>query len=254
VASAVLDAGDSGAPGRQTSAPGAGAAAPLHLFARRRGSSCRSESAGSAAGGFLSLSVSSNSISTPTARDPGPFAGLGLRGLVVDDTASNLKLLVRLLCQLGVAEVVTAEHGEAALAVMRLRRAQHDAAALSGASEGAPRPGAAAAAAATPGVTDACEPLPAAAAARAASASLYAIDFILLDRRMPVMDGEECARALRGADFGYAGPIIAVSADADLAFLRAGADDICQKPVSRTLLVSLLRKHLGSTPALLSAR
>lgn len=247
-APAAPEEGDSRTSGRQTSAPGAGADAPQHLSAMRRGSSCRSESVGSAAGGFLSLSISSGSVGTPMARDPGPFAGLGLRGLVVDDTASNLKLLVRLLYQLGVAEVATAEHGEAALAVMRLRRAQHDAAAARGAAEGAPRPGAAAATPDSPDGAEGCTP-PAAAAARAASASRYALDFILLDRHMPVMDGEECARALRGADFGYAGPIIAVSADADAAFLRAGADDICQKPVSRSLLVSLLRKHLCLPPA-----
>ena len=82
------------------------------------------------------------------------------------------------------------------------------------------------------------------AAAAAAAAAAHPIHLILLDRHMPICGGEECARVLRGPAIGYRGPIIAVSADADERFLAAGADAILHKPVSRSALVAIIRRHV----------
>ncbi|MBL8448067.1 MAG: PAS domain S-box protein [Zoogloeaceae bacterium] len=68
-------------------------------------------------------------------------------------------------------------------------------------------------------------------------------DVILMDMRMPVMDGPETCRILRSE--GYRGRIIAMTANASGedrdACLKAGMDDFITKPVRTTVLYEKLR-------------
>ena len=77
-------------------------------------------------------------------------------------------------------------------------------------------------------------------------------DLILMDLQMPVMDGFQATRALRGE--GYAGAIIALSAavmDDDRRNAReAGMDAHISKPIESEKLYAVLVDHLGAaTPA-----
>ena len=75
-------------------------------------------------------------------------------------------------------------------------------------------------------------------------------DFVLLDLRMPVMDGREAARAIRALDRPDAGsvPIFAVSADAFAEnveeCLRAGMNGHIAKPVDADALIETLARAL----------
>ncbi len=72
---------------------------------------------------------------------------------------------------------------------------------------------------------------------------------ILMDFRMPVMDGHEAIRRIRVALGGELPKIIAVTASAmdtdRQEFLRIGADDFIGKPVQEAELFQKIRTHLG---------
>jgi CheY-like chemotaxis protein len=74
--------------------------------------------------------------------------------------------------------------------------------------------------------------------------------FILMDRRMPVMEGDEATRELRAR--GYTRPIFGVTGDAlpvDVCTFRdAGATDVLVKPVTRASLALVLREYLALPP------
>uniref|UniRef100_A0A0D9VYU0 Response regulatory domain-containing protein n=1 Tax=Leersia perrieri TaxID=77586 RepID=A0A0D9VYU0_9ORYZ len=78
----------------------------------------------------------------------------------------------------------------------------------------------------------------------AATAAAAPYDLILMDKQMPVMDGHEATRRIRG--MGVTTPIVAVSSDglpADVeAFVAAGADDFTSKPLSKEKLGDILAK------------
>lgn len=73
-------------------------------------------------------------------------------------------------------------------------------------------------------------------------------DLILLDMKMPVMDGYETAQILGEAPETTAIPIIAVTASAltqDEEVIRQNCDEYLRKPVSKTDVLGVLKKYLG---------
>ena len=79
-----------------------------------------------------------------------------------------------------------------------------------------------------------------------------AFDLVLMDVKMPVMDGIAATRAIRGLD-GVAAqvPILALTANADprdeMEYLAAGMNGVAQKPIQPDVLLNAIRRVL--TPA-----
>jgi PAS domain S-box-containing protein len=81
-------------------------------------------------------------------------------------------------------------------------------------------------------------------------------DLVLMDCQMPVMDGYEATRIIRGRESGHSKrtPIVALTAHAikgaeDECF-EAGMDDYLTKPIDRELLRQCLERWLKSVPSL----
>ena len=79
-------------------------------------------------------------------------------------------------------------------------------------------------------------------------------DLILMDIRMPVMDGDLATRQLR--EVGYKLPIVAMTAHAMLGdrekFIEAGCNDYISKPFAEGALANLVERWAGG-PGRLSA-
>ena len=70
---------------------------------------------------------------------------------------------------------------------------------------------------------------------------MFSIDAVLIDSNMPRMNGPDAIKEMR--KIGFRGPIIGVSGGDEKTmqeFLKAGADNVMQKPVQSDMLVNLL--------------
>jgi signal transduction histidine kinase/ActR/RegA family two-component response regulator len=84
-----------------------------------------------------------------------------------------------------------------------------------------------------------------------AAVSRAAYDLVLMDIKMPVMDGVAATRAIRAlAGPGAAVPILALTANADprdeIEYRSAGMDGVAQKPIQPDALLNAIRRVLGS--------
>lgn len=79
--------------------------------------------------------------------------------------------------------------------------------------------------------------------------SKYRPNLVLMDMRMPVMDGYEATRRIRASENGILTPIIAITASAfeedKQQIFEAGVDDFIRKPVRSDELYENIRKYLG---------
>jgi two-component system, cell cycle response regulator DivK len=75
-------------------------------------------------------------------------------------------------------------------------------------------------------------------------------DLILMDITMPIMDGYEATRRLKGEDTTKSIPVIALTARAmetdRLKAIEAGVDDYAPKPVDFPLLLEKIQSKIGS--------
>ena len=82
------------------------------------------------------------------------------------------------------------------------------------------------------------------------------LDAILMDIKMPIMDGIQATRKIRSSRYGAHIPIIALTANAVEGdrehCLDAGMTDYLTKPIGRVALESVLKQYL-TTPESLSA-
>ena len=73
-------------------------------------------------------------------------------------------------------------------------------------------------------------------------------DLILMDLGMPVMDGWEATRRLKGSDHLRHIPVIAITSHAmvgdEIEARKAGCDDYLPKPIDEDLLIKKIRKYL----------
>ena len=82
------------------------------------------------------------------------------------------------------------------------------------------------------------------------AAQTGAHDLILMDIKMPVMDGVAATRAIRGLGGERATlPILALTANADerdaADYLAAGMDGVVQKPIEPDVLLNAIRRAVG---------
>ena len=79
-------------------------------------------------------------------------------------------------------------------------------------------------------------------------ATQFAVDLVLMDMHMPIMDGREATAALRAS--GFSVPIIALSADVlpdDVArFIASGCNEAIGKPIDRQRLYAALAHYLAA--------
>ena len=79
---------------------------------------------------------------------------------------------------------------------------------------------------------------------------MHKIDLVLMDGRMPKMDGFEAARKIRENEkkTGTRVPIIAITGyafeDDKEKFIDSGMDDYIIKPIDENILLNLIKKHL----------
>ncbi len=74
-------------------------------------------------------------------------------------------------------------------------------------------------------------------------------DLILMDMRMPIMDGYQATKQIKTTTKGQATAIIAITASAleeeKSVILSAGCDDFVRKPFQESIIFEMLEKHLG---------
>jgi CheY-like chemotaxis protein len=85
-----------------------------------------------------------------------------------------------------------------------------------------------------------------------------AFDLVLMDIKMPVMDGVEATRRIRGGDGPASGlPIVALTANADTrdaaTYLAAGMDTVVAKPIKPEALVNAMLQALEARRAVPAA-
>ena len=78
-----------------------------------------------------------------------------------------------------------------------------------------------------------------------------AFDLILMDIKMPVMDGVQATRLIRNLSGPVAGiPILALTANADprdeAEYLAAGMNGVAQKPIQPDVLLNAIRLVMGA--------
>ena len=81
-----------------------------------------------------------------------------------------------------------------------------------------------------------------------------AFDLVLMDIKMPFMDGVQATRLIRGLSGPVADiPILALTANADprdeVEYLAAGMDGVAQKPIQPDALLNAIRRVMSSRPA-----